>query len=115
MSHTIIYGIKNCDTMKKTFSWLDEHGVDYTFHDYKKSGADSAVLKDAIKNYGWENVINRRGTTWRSLSEDVKETMNETSAVTAALENPALIKRPLLIHKGDIHLSFDPETYNGIF
>lgn len=115
MSETVIYGIKNCDTMKKAFSWLDARGVDYTFHDYKKSGADSAVLKDAIKTHGWENVINRRGTTWRSLPDTVKESMDEIGAITAALENPSLIKRPLLVHNGKTYLGFSPETYNEIF
>ena len=115
MSDTIIYGIKNCDTMKKAFSWLNERGVDYNFHDYKKSGADSAVLKNAFKTHGWENVINRRGTTWRSLPDGVKAAMNDTNAINAALENPSLIKRPLLVHKGTVHLGFSIDTYAEVF
>ncbi len=115
MSKTIIYGIKNCDTMKKAFTWLEQRGVSYTFHDYKKSGADSEALKDAIKTHGWENVINRRGTTWRALPDTVKDNMDENGAVKAALENPSLIKRPLLVHSGKIHLGFSPESYNEIF
>ena len=71
-----VYGIKNCDTMKKAFTWLDQHKIAYTFHDYKKSGADEAVLKKAIAEHGWENVINRKGTTWRALPEKTRETMN---------------------------------------
>ncbi len=115
MSGTRIYGIKNCDTMKKAFTWLEEHGVSYDFHDYKKHGVNPDVLDRAIKQEGWESVINRRGTTWRALPDDVKESMNEKRALVAALENPSLIKRPLLEHDGNIYLGFDAETYSRIF
>lgn len=112
-----VYGIKNCDTMKKAFGWLSDNGVDYTFHDYKKEGADKTVLKRAIKQHGWENVLNRRGTTWRRLPDDVKNNMMETSAVAEAMKNPSLIKRPLIVcgDKGnDILLGFDPAVYADV-
>ncbi len=112
---TQIYGIKNCDTMKKAFKWLDSQGISYVFCDYKKDGADEPVLRDAIKTHGWESVINRRGTTWRKLSDDIKSSMNEDSAVQAAIDNPSLIKRPLLIHNQDIHLGFKDVEYASIF
>lgn len=112
---TKIYGIKNCDTMKKAFNWLDENGIDYDFHDYKKEGADEAVLKQAITKHGWDSVINRRGTTWRKLPEDVKESMNEADAIAVALENPSIIKRPLLVTNEKTYLGFKPETYSEIF
>lgn len=110
-----IYGIKNCDTMKKARRWLDEHGVTYEFHDYKAHGADKALLEDAIKTHGWDNVINRRGTSWRKLPDELRAGMNAQSALTAALENPSLIKRPLLLHNGRSHLGFDETHYQQLF
>ncbi len=70
MSDVIIYGIRNCDTMKKAFKWLDAHGVSYSFHDYKKDGVPENVIKSAIDAHGWEAVLNRRGTTWRQLPDE---------------------------------------------
>lgn len=101
--------------MKKAFSWLDDQGAHYEFHDYKKQGADETVLKTAIAAHGWENVINHRGTTWRKLPEDVKENMNEDSAIKIALENPSIIKRPLLISNDKITLGFNEDEYAQIF
>lgn len=112
---TTLYGIKNCDTMKKAFKWLDGHGVLYDFHDYKKSGADEGVLKSAIKAYGWENVLNRRGTTWRQLSDDTKNNMDGVLALKTAQDNPSIIKRPLLIHRDKTYIGFSPEKYSKIF
>jgi arsenate reductase len=106
-----IYGIKNCNTMKKAFNWLDENGVSYTFHDYKKEGADVAALDKAFAAHGWEAVINRRGTTWRKLDDAVKETMNETQARAQAIKNPSLIKRPLIVANDDIVLGFDESLF----
>lgn len=112
--HTTIYGIKNCDTMKKAFAWLNERGIAYHFHDYKKSGADEAVLRAAIDQLGWEQVLNRRGTTWRKLPDDVKAGMNAECAIETALANPSVIKRPLLVVDGEHYPGFDPETYSKI-
>ncbi len=108
-----IYGIKNCNTMKKAFVWLDENNVTYTFHDYKKEGADEAVLKEAFTAHGWETVINRRGMTWRNLDDAIKENMDETSALAQATKNPSLIKRPLITNKKakDIILGFDESVF----
>lgn len=110
-----IYGIKNCDTMKKAFTWLDTHNHAYDFHDYKKEGADADVLKAAIAEYGWDTVINRKGTSWRALPDDVKDNMNEKSAIKAAMDNPSLIKRPLLVKGKAIHLGFNADEYQAIF
>lgn len=110
-----IYGIKNCDTMKKAFVWLDGRKIPYVFHDYKKSGADLDTLKQAIDQHGWENVLNRKGTSWRALPEKVKDSMNKTNALKAAEENPSLIRRPLLVHGKDIYLGFDEGNYAAIF
>ena len=110
-----IYGIKNCDTMKKAFKWLDEKGVEYDFHDYKKNGVDEKILKKAVKKFSWEQVLNRKGMTWRKLPKDVQSTMYEKKAIVIALENPSIIKRPLLIHNEEMVLGFNPETYEKMF
>lgn len=106
-----VYGIKNCDSMKKTFVWLDKHGITYDFHDYKKSGADKAVLEAAFKSHGWEAVINRKGTTWRALPEDARESMTEKSALAAAIDNPSLVKRPLIVSGKTILLGYDEAVF----
>ena len=110
-----VYGIKNCDTMKKTFAWLDDNQVAYRFHDYKKEGADRAVLALAIAEHGWENVINRKGTTWRGLDEKTREQMDAASAVTSALDNPSLVRRPLIVRDGKTWLGFDAALFAKTF
>ena len=115
MTETTIYGIKNCDTMKKAFKWLETNDVDVTFHDYKKQGIDEDVLRDAVKQHGWESVLNRRGTTWRKLPDDVKESMDDVAALKVATENPSIIKRPLLVYQGNITLGFKDAEYAEIF
>lgn len=112
---TTIYGIKNCDTMKKALSWLEENISNFTFHDYRKDGVPEDILKQAIQEHGWENVINRRGTTWRALPDATKDAMNDNTALEAAKENPALIKRPLLKQGKKTFLGFKPDTYAQIF
>ncbi len=110
-----IYGIKNCDTMKKAFRWLDENGVSYDFHDYKKQGIDTAILKKAIDAHGWDTVINRRGTTWRQLPDDVKNNMDAAGALNTANKNPSIIKRPLLAKDDEMHIGFQEDAYKKIF
>lgn len=112
---TTIYGIKNCDTMKKAMTWLDENGVKYEFHDYRKDGVPAPVIKSAIKTHGWETVINKRGTTWRRLPDEDKAAMDDAGALKAATEAPALIKRPLLAHDGDTYFGFKPDIYSDVF
>lgn len=109
-----VYGIKNCDTMKKAFTWLDKHKVAYTFHDYKKSGADSEVVKQAFAQHGWENTINRKGMTWRNLPDTVKNGMTEKRALEVALENPSVIRRPLVTHGKNIVLGFDEKQFGEL-
>ena len=106
-----IYGIRNCDTMKKAFQWLDRHQIPYTFHDYKKSGADATVLAQAIEQHGWESVINRKGTSWRALSDQAKTGMTGETALTAAVDNPSLVRRPLMVYDGAVYLGFDEALY----
>lgn len=109
-----LYGIKACDTMKKAMTWLDEHGVEYTFHDYKKAGAPETALRQWIKVLGWETVINRRGTTWRKLPQDLRDSMDAEQAVAAALDNPSLIKRPLLDTGKALEAGFSPARYSEL-
>lgn len=104
-----IYGIKNCDTMKKTFAWFDDHGIAYDFVDYKKQGADEPLLRRAFAAYGWENILNRRGMTWRKLPDDVKEQMNEKAALDTAIANPSVIRRPIIVKSDEILIGFDAD------
>ena len=108
---TIIYGIKNCDTMKKARSWLDSHGVRYDFHDYKASGLDAATLARWCEKVGWETLLNRAGTTFRKLPEARKTDLAERKAVALMLEQPSMIKRPVLEMGARILVGFKPEIY----
>lgn len=109
-----IYGIKNCDTMKKAFKWLDEHNIAYDFHDYKKQAPDEAILKQAIAEHGWELVINQRGTSWRKLDESLRASMDEAGAIQVAMESPSIIKRPLIVARGKTILGFSEELYEQL-
>ena len=101
--------------MNKTFKWLDEQQINFSFHDYKKEGVPIDVLEQAINEHGWENVINRRGTTWRKLSEETKNEMNDKNAIKMACENASTIKRPLTLHQNQIYLGFNAELYQSLF
>ena len=106
-----IYGIKNCDTMKKARLWLDTQGLSVEFIDYKKDGLSPELLSKFVQELGWQALINKRGTTYRKLDEQVKDTMDEASAIAVMLENPSIIKRPLLVKDGKYLLGFKAETY----
>ena len=106
-----IYGIKNCDTMKKARAWLDGHGVAYVFHDYKAEGIDRAVLQAWAKEKGWEVLLNRAGTTFRKLPEAAKSGLTEVGAIALMLAQPSMIKRPILDVRGRRIVGFKPETY----
>lgn len=110
-----LYGIKNCDTMKKARAWLDDHGVAYTFHDYKAEGVTRAALEAWVKALGWETVLNRAGTTFRALPDTDKENLNAKKAVALMLAQPSMIKRPLLDRDGVFTAGFKPEVYAGLF
>ena len=110
-----MYGIKNCDTIKKARAWLEKNGIDYVFHDYRKEGIDQKMLNAWLKSLDWEDLLNRRGTTWRKLPESTRETMNRKAAVNLMLEQPAIIKRPLLETNGELTLGFCEENYRNIF
>lgn len=110
-----MYGIPNCDSIKKARQWLLQHDVDYRFHDYKKQGTDETRLKTWIDEMGWEQLINKRGTSWRKLDEAVKTSMNEKSAIQVMLDNPSIIKRPLLQVRDKFILGFDEVKYQQEF
>jgi arsenate reductase (glutaredoxin) len=109
-----IYGIKNCDTMKKARSWLDEHGVDYAFHDYKTAGIERERLERWCKKLGWETLLNRAGTTFRKLPDKDKVSVDAKKAVALMLAHPSMIKRPVLdLGGGKLLAGFAPETYGA--
>jgi arsenate reductase (glutaredoxin) len=106
-----VYGIKNCDTVKKARAWLDSHGVAYSFHDYKAEGIDKARLLRWAKEVGWETLLNRAGTTFRKLDDAAKAGLNESRAIALMLEQPSMIKRPVLDLGGKLVVGFKPEIY----
>ena len=110
-----LYGIPNCDTIKKARAWLEQNGVDYRFHDYRKQGAEPELLQPMLDELGWEAMLNRRGTTWRKLPEDVKTNIDAGSALQLMQENPAIIKRPILSTEKGLHLGFSDAQYTEIF
>ncbi len=107
-----IHGIRNCDTMKRARAWLDEHGVDYRFHDYRVDGIDAATLGGWVDAVGWERLLNRSGTTFRKLDEAARANIDEKRAIALMLAQPAMIKRPVLTRAGaDPLVGFDPAAY----
>ncbi len=112
---TIMYGIPNCDTIKKARKWLEAEGVEYQFHDYRKQGIDAELVKAFCADLGWENVLNKRGTTYRQLSQEQKDSLSEESAISLLVEQPAMIKRPIVNHNGQLHIGFKADSYAAIF
>jgi len=110
-----VYGIKNCDTMKKARAWLDQHDVAYVFHDYKAAGIERSRLQSWSKDVGWETLINRAGTTFRALPDKDKAALTETKAIALMLAQPAMIKRPVLDVGGRLLVGFKPERYAEAF
>jgi Spx/MgsR family transcriptional regulator len=112
---TTLYGIPNCDTIKKAKKWLESNKVEYGFHDYRKDGLDEVWLSNAESVLGWEAMLNKRGTTFRQLSDEQKNTINREAALALMLEFPAMIKRPILIHNDGYHIGFDADSYSKVF
>ena len=110
-----LYGIPNCDTIRKARKWLDQHNIEYIFHDFRKDGIDAGQLENWSKQVGWETLLNRRGTTWRQLPEEVKETIDEARALDLMIEHPTLIKRPVLEHGKDVRVGFKEADYKTLF
>lgn len=110
----VMYGIKNCDTIKKARKWLEENKVAYEFFDYKKEGVSAELADGFVKELGWEALINKRGTTWRNLPEDTKNNIDETLAKQLMVENPSIIKRPLLDTGTKKVLGFKADEYQAL-
>jgi arsenate reductase (glutaredoxin) len=114
---TVVYGIPNCDTVKKARVWLEEHGVPFEFHDFKKAGVSTALLQDWLKDVTLDELINRRGTTWRGLSDTYKAEAGSTAgAIALMIHKPSIIKRPVLVVNGRVKsLGFAADTYEALF
>lgn len=108
-----VYGIPNCDTVKKARKWLDAREIAYDFHDYKKQGADPAKLSSWVAEAGWESVLNRRGTTFRKLPDEDKEGLDAAKAVAVMAANPSCIKRPVVEYPGGLLVGFDESEWAG--
>ena len=106
-----VYGIRNCDTMKKAFAWLDEHGVAYAFHDYKKSGVPAERLPAWSKAVGWEKLANTRGPTWRKIPDASKRDLDEAAVLKLLVANPSAIKRPVVEWGRRVTVGFDPAEF----
>jgi arsenate reductase len=110
-----LYGIRNCDTMKKAWTWLDQHGVAYDFHDYKKAGIEPAKLRQWADRVGWEVLLNRAGTTFRKLPEADRQGMDQAKAIALMAAQPSMIKRPVLEADGALLVGFKPADYETAF
>lgn len=110
---TKVYGIKNCDTVKKALKWLEENGLQPQLHDYRVDGLDAKWLEQMADKFGWETLVNKRSTTWRGLADEVKNSLNRETALQVLNEQPTLIKRPIVI-AGDVALiGFDATEYQA--
>jgi arsenate reductase len=110
-----LYGIPNCDTVKKARTWLDAHGIAFTFHDYKKAGIDQPSLERWCDGLGWEAVLNKAGTTFRALPPQDKADLTRDKAITLMLANPSMIKRPVVEGQGVLLVGFKPELWTATF
>lgn len=112
---TTLYGIPNCDTLKKAKKWLESNQIEYQFHDYRKDGLDELWLSNTEAKVGWESMLNKRGTTFRNLPDHQKEQINREVALALMLEFPAMIKRPILINAGSYYVGFNADNYTKVF
>ena len=109
-----LYGIKNCDTVKKARKWLDANSVPYIFHDFRVDGINKTLVNNFLKQIDLETLINKRGTTWRKLSDEEKEIKNKTQAVELMIENPTIIKRPVLDVNKILFVGFSDDSYKAV-
>lgn len=110
----IMYGIKNCDTIKKARKFLEQHNIDYEFHDFREEGVNPVQLRAWINELGWEKLINKRSTTWRNLPDETKANMNDTLALVVAEEQPTIIKRPVLELPDRVMVGFSEKSYQAL-
>ncbi|WP_148715356.1 ArsC family reductase [Chitinolyticbacter meiyuanensis] len=116
MSTPTLYGIANCDTVKKARAWLQDADIDYGWVDYKKTPPTAALLQGWIGQVGWETLVNKAGTTWRKLDDAAKaQVTDDASAIALMLAQPSVIKRPVLDRGGKISIGFKPDTYQALF
>ncbi len=108
-----LYGIPNCDTVKKARKWLEARGTDNAFHDYKKEGVPEDRLREWVAQEGWEVLLNKRGTTFRKLSDADKADIDADKAIALMIEHPSMIKRPVVEHDGGLLVGFDPDTWDN--
>jgi arsenate reductase len=112
---TTLYGIKNCDTVKKARQWLKDNDIDYQFHDFREQGVDRETVVSWISQLGWETVVNKRSTSWKQLDETTRQSMDEKTAIDCILGNPTLVKRPLLDRDGNFSAGFKAADYQTFF
>ena len=112
---TTLYGIKNCDSVKKARRWLEKNQLDYQFHDFREDGLSPTQVKAWVKELGWETLLNTRGTTWRKLPERQRSNVNQQKAIDLMLEQPAMIKRPVLKLGKKYYVGFKPDQYQELF
>ncbi len=110
-----LYGIKNCDTIKKAKLWLELNNIDYQFHDFRVDGISKSLVTTWTKQLEWETLLNTRSTTWRKLPDAQKDNINKSRAIALMLEQPAMIKRPVLTVKNRVYVGFKDDTYKEIF
>lgn len=111
----ILYGIGNCDTVKKAKNWLEKRQLNYNFHDFRKQGLEAETIQDWLTQISWDKLLNKRSTTWRNLEPEVQESVNAENIIELLVKNPTLIKRPVLKVNGIINVGFNTDTYQGIF
>ena len=110
-----MFGIPNCDTIKKAKKWLEAEGIEFELHDYRKQGVTEELVANFCSELGWELVLNKRGTTYRQLPQEQKDTLTEEKAVALLVEQPAMIKRPILKVDGKLHIGFKADQYAAVF
>lgn len=110
-----LFGIPNCDTIKKAKKWLEQNNIDYTFHDYRKDGISTELVSDFCQQLDWQQVLNKRGTTYRQLDDATKESLTAESVIALLVEHPAMIKRPILQKDNELYLGFKADQYQSIF
>ncbi|MEL0647784.1 ArsC family reductase [Pseudoalteromonas agarivorans] len=110
-----LYGISNCDTIKKAKKYLADNNIEFTFHDYRKDGVNTQLVSTFADKLDWEQLVNKRGTTYRALSDEQKQSLTKESAIELLVEQPAMIKRPVLVSNSSYHLGFKAAQYDEIF
>ncbi|MEL7045416.1 MAG: Spx/MgsR family RNA polymerase-binding regulatory protein [Pseudomonadota bacterium] len=111
----VLYGIRSCDTVRKARRWLDEHAFSYDYFDLREDALDADTVRGWIDRIGWEQVINRRSTSWKALAPEARDTMDAESALAAVMEQPTLVKRPVLVRDRQLEFGFSPQRYEALF